>query len=138
MKGDARFVFREERHDEHVEHRVAIEQALETLGDARRAGRERVQHVEDGGDFGLEAAGDGRRALRRHGGAGAARIGERRQEERRDGTVAAQVRLPVQTRRPAPAAIGVGPNSDEDKETASLCANEAVSRWHTRASEDAC
>ena len=67
-----------------------------------------MQNVEDGGHFGLEAAGDGRRALRRrlrrgggrdgsHGGARAARIGERRQEERRDGAVAAQVRGPVQT-----------------------------------------
>ena len=74
-----------------------------------------MQYVEDGGHFGLEAASDGRRVLRRrgggrdgsHGGARAARIGERRQEERRDGAVAAQVRGPG---RPAPAAIGAGAN----------------------------
>ena len=102
-----------------------------------------MQHVEDGGHFGLEAAGDGRRALRGRGGgrdgsdggARAARIGERRQEERRDGAVAAQVRGAVQTRRPAPPRSEPAPTccgpEDEDEETASLSANEAVSRWHT-------
>ena len=42
----------------------------------------------------------------------------------------------MQTRRPAPAAIGaganlLGPEDEDEEETASLSGNEAVSRWHT-------